>query len=182
MDKHYTTAAGARFAELADELLRLRGRMMSATRGFSAARGLQSQSQSLILSAVVRAPEPPTVARIARSLGLARQSVQRSANELAAAGYVRFEDNPHHKRAKQLVVTAAGQEIYAHSTSTRGQWADQVGGAIGEQALQQASQTLRRLRLLLEERARSNPAAVEDERSEPEPASARARTRTRRTA
>jgi DNA-binding MarR family transcriptional regulator len=158
MENKYHTAAGARFAELTDELLRLRGRLMTATRDLSAERGLQSQSQSLILSAVVRAPEPPTVARIARSLGLARQSVQRSANELALSGYIRFEDNPHHKRARQLVATRAGLDIYSHSTDARGHWADQVGSAIGEQELAQAGDTLRRIRLLLEQRERDLPA------------------------
>jgi DNA-binding MarR family transcriptional regulator len=157
MDHKYHTAAGAHFAALTDELLRLRGRLITATRDLSAKRGLQSQSQSLILSAVVRAPEPPTVARIARSLGLTRQSVQRSANELAMAGFIQFEDNPHHKRAKQLVATATGLDIYSHSTDARGQWADEVGGAIGEAELQQAAATLRRIRILLEERGREQP-------------------------
>lgn len=156
MENKYNTAAGARFAELTDELFRLRGRLMTATRDFSAERGLQSQSQSLILSAVVRALEPPTVARIARSLGLTRQSVQRSANELVQSGYLQFEDNPHHKRARQLVATRAGLDIYGHSTNARGQWADEVGSAIGEDELVQASATLHRIRLLLELRERDS--------------------------
>ncbi len=155
MEHSFDTEAGARFAELADELLRLRGRLMSATRDFSAQRGLHSQAQGIVLTAVVRSVEPPTVARIARSLGLARQSVQRSANELAHAGYVRFEDNPHHKRAKQLVVTDAGHEIVLSSNDARERWADQVGAAIGVDDLAHASATLRRIRQHLEQRERA---------------------------
>ncbi|MES2898976.1 MAG: MarR family winged helix-turn-helix transcriptional regulator [Pseudomonadota bacterium] len=155
MEHTFETEAGARFAELADELLRLRGRLMSATRNCNAQRGLHSQAQGIVLTAVVRSVEPPTVARIARSLGLARQSVQRSANELAQAGYVRFEDNPHHKRAKQLVVTDAGHAMVARSNDARERWADQVGAAIGVDDLVQASATLRRIRQHLEQRERA---------------------------
>ena len=155
MENKFNTTAGARFAELADELLRLRGRLVTAARDVNDERGLQSHSQSLLLTAVVRAPEPPTVARIARSLGLARQSVQRTANELAQAGYVRFDDNPHHKRARQLVPTEAGLEIYGRSVDARGRWADQVGSAIGAEELARATETLRRIRLHLEQRERA---------------------------
>ena len=102
--------------ELVDEILRLRGRVLSQARDMNEKRGLGGYSQGLILTAVVRAVEPPTVAKIARSLGLTRQSVQRTANELAERELVVFEDNPHHKRAKQLVpLQAASPEQAARS-------------------------------------------------------------------
>lgn len=150
MNSKSKTPAGKVVAELIDEVLRLRGRVLSTTREVNAQRGLHSQSQGFILTAVIHAAEPPTVARIARSLGLTRQSVQRTANELAAEGYVRFEDNPHHKRAKQLVATEQGIAAHARSAQASSQWADQLGAAIGRTELEQAVATLRRVRRYLE--------------------------------
>ncbi|MCH9826143.1 MAG: MarR family transcriptional regulator [Gammaproteobacteria bacterium] len=136
--------------ELVDEILRLRGRVLSQARDMNEKRGLGGYSQGLILTAVVRAVEPPTVAKIARSLGLTRQSVQRTANELAERELVVFEDNPHHKRAKQLVPTAAGIEAHASVADTRKSWLDSVGAVIGADELEQAVTTLRRVRRYLE--------------------------------
>ncbi|CFB65566.1 MarR family transcriptional regulator [Pandoraea apista] len=150
MKKKVHTPAGGLVESLIDEVLRLRGRVLSATRAMNESRGLSSHSQGLILSAVARAVEPPTVARIARSLDLTRQSVQRTANELADAGLVAFEDNPFHKRAKQLVMTPTGWALYERDADFRGQWADDIGAAVGEEALAQAVQTLRRMRKHLE--------------------------------
>jgi DNA-binding MarR family transcriptional regulator len=136
--------------ELVDEAFRLRGRVLSQARAMNEKRGLGGYSQGLILSAVVRAVEPPTVARIARSLGLTRQSVQRTANELAEHYLIQFEDNPHHKRAKQLVATPAGLAAHASIANVRKEWLDKIGAAIGIQDLQQAAITLRHIRRYLE--------------------------------
>ncbi|MNT62704.1 MarR family protein [compost metagenome] len=135
---------------LIDEVLRLRGRVLSATREMNEQRGLGSHSQGLLLSAVARAAEPPTVARIARSLDLTRQSVQRTANEMAEAGFIAFEENPHHKRAKQLVMTEKGWDLYARDADSRARWTDRIGEEIGAQDLEQAVKTLRRMRKYLE--------------------------------
>ncbi len=52
-----------------------------------------------------------TVARAARRLGLTRQAVQKTANELAAAGLIEFRDNPDHKSSPLIFVTEKGSEI-----------------------------------------------------------------------
>lgn len=150
MDKELTMPAGRLVETLVDEVLRLRGRILSASREVNEKRGLQSHSQGLILTAVVRAHEPPTVAKIARSLGLTRQSVQRTANELAASGLVVFEENPHHKRARQLVPSSAGLKMHAQNADTQGRWTDRLGVVIGEADLAHAVDVLRRMRRYLE--------------------------------
>jgi DNA-binding MarR family transcriptional regulator len=150
MGKKSNTPVGDLVEALLDEIWRLRGRVLSATREINEQRGLRSHSQGLILSAVVRAVEPPTVAKIARSLGLTRQSVQRTANELAEDGLVQFEDNPHHKRAMQLVATTAGLTAHARNADAKGEWTDKVGAVIGASDLEQAVSTLRRVRRYLE--------------------------------
>ena len=61
-----------------------------------------------VLGALFRSPTPLPVAHIARNMGLSRQSVQRNVDLLAGRGMVRFAPNPHHQRAKLVVLTAAG--------------------------------------------------------------------------
>ena len=52
-----------------------------------------------------------SVAMIARRLGLARQSVQRVADEIVAQGLASFEPNPDHQRSPLLILTSAGQAV-----------------------------------------------------------------------
>ena len=65
-------------------------------------------------------PEP--VARLARNMGLNRQGVQRIVDELAALGLVEFRTNPHHQRAKLVVLTANGAKAYEDATELQMPW------------------------------------------------------------
>lgn len=65
-----------------------------------------------ILGAIVHADRPQPVAWLARDLGANRQNVQRIVNDLHHEGIVRFEPNPHHKRAHLVVLTEKGLEAY----------------------------------------------------------------------
>jgi DNA-binding MarR family transcriptional regulator len=100
----------APLVRLIDELVRLTGRLRTI---FSSEEITESMSgmEATVLAAVVEASLPPTVPQIGRSLGHARQVIQRAANELVAAGLIRQEPNPHHKRAPVLLATADGVRI-----------------------------------------------------------------------
>jgi DNA-binding MarR family transcriptional regulator len=50
-----------------------------------------------------------TVARAARRLGLTRQAVQKTANELEASGLIEFRENPDHKNSPLIVLTVDGE-------------------------------------------------------------------------
>lgn len=65
-----------------------------------------------IIGAIAYADRPRPVAWLARDLGANRQNVQRIVNELAQEGLLRFEANPHHKRAQLVVLTTAGRRAY----------------------------------------------------------------------
>jgi DNA-binding MarR family transcriptional regulator len=65
-----------------------------------------------IMGAIAYADRPQPVAWLARDLGANRQNVQRIVNELVQDGLLRFEDNPHHKRAQLVLLTAAGKRAY----------------------------------------------------------------------
>lgn len=100
------------FERFADEVARLRGRMRALYADTRAASGL-AEMELTVLTAVVNAAAPPTVAQIGRSLGNPRQVVQRAANRLAELGLVGLADNPEHKRASLIVATDAGRALKA---------------------------------------------------------------------
>lgn len=100
------------FERFADEVARLRGRMRALFADTRAESGLP-EMELMVLTAVVNAAAPPTVAQIGRSLGHPRQVVQRAANRLAEMALVTFDDNPEHKRASLIVATEAGQALKA---------------------------------------------------------------------
>ena len=66
-----------------------------------------------VLGALGYSPAPLPVAHIARNMGLTRQSVQRVVDLLAEHGLVALERNPHHQRAKLVVLTPAGRAALA---------------------------------------------------------------------
>jgi len=100
------------FERFADEVARLRGRMRVLFAETRAMSGLP-EMELMVLTAVVNAAAPPTVAQIGRSLGHPRQVMQRAANRLAELALVTFADNPEHKRASLIVATEAGRALKA---------------------------------------------------------------------
>ncbi|HHM5199393.1 TPA: MarR family winged helix-turn-helix transcriptional regulator [Pseudomonas aeruginosa] len=138
---------GARLAELVDEVLRLHGRVMSARKPAV----LGSSAQIFVLASVVLAQEPPTVARIARSLGYSRQAVQRVSDVLVEGGYVLYADNPHHKTSKQLLPTDKGKQAYAEANRESAEWTERTSRGLEAGELEQALSVLRRIRRNLEQ-------------------------------
>lgn len=65
-----------------------------------------------LLGAIVLSESPQPVAWLARDLGANRQNVQRVVNDLYKEGMVILEPNPHHRRAKLVVLTEKGQQTY----------------------------------------------------------------------
>lgn len=62
-----------------------------------------------VLGALGYSPYPLPVAHIARNMGLTRQAVQRVVDLLIDRGLVAQQPNPHHQRAKLIVLTPAGR-------------------------------------------------------------------------
>ena len=76
-----------------------------------------------VLGALDLSPVPLPVAHIARNMGLSRQAVQRVADLLAEKGLVRFAVNPHHQRAKLVVLTAQGRAAVKDAEKRQRPWA-----------------------------------------------------------
>lgn len=100
----------------------------------------QTSARWQVLAAAEHAPM--TVAQIARALNLARQSVQRVADLLETDGLVVYEDNPGHRRARLVVLTADGRRALGTIQSAQRVWADELGAGIGETELVRTSATL----------------------------------------
>lgn len=100
------------FIRFLDEFARLRGRIQTAFEVVEE-EGALSDLESVVLNAVAGAASPPTVPQIGRSLGHARQVIQRAANALTARGLIATVPNPDHKRAHRLVATDAGSALKA---------------------------------------------------------------------
>jgi DNA-binding MarR family transcriptional regulator len=137
------------FERFADEVARLRGRMRALYADTRGASGL-AEMELTVLTAVVNAAAPPTVAQIGRSLGHPRQVVQRAANRLAELGLARFEDNPDHKRASLIVATEAGRALKAADHARAQAVTRAVLARIDEAAFAEAADRLHAIRGAIE--------------------------------
>lgn len=138
---------------LVDETIRLNSRLRSV---FAAARQDSSlnDSEQMVLNAVVEAEKAPTVAQIGRSMGQARQLVQRAANALRDAGLIEMADNPDHKRAPLLWPTAQGQALKRAIDAQADAIAEDLLPAADLDAVREATRALRALRRKLEAQLR----------------------------
>jgi DNA-binding MarR family transcriptional regulator len=103
-----------------------------------------------VIGAIAISPVPLSVAQIARNMGLTRQAVQRLANEMEADGLVRFAPNPHHQRAKLVVLTAAGKSAFAAAMKRQVAWATDLGTGLDARKIAAATAMLRSVRQRLE--------------------------------
>lgn len=150
MNKTQSRGGAERMTELILEVFRLNARLLEAGDALVADFGLTS-ARWQALGAVADSSSPLPVASIARNMGLSRQAVQRIVNEMNADGLVRFEINPHHERARLVVMTDAGEAAYAAAMRKQRRWAGALGGAVAAKNIDVAVAALRALRLRLEE-------------------------------
>lgn len=139
-----------------DEVTRLSTRLQSLFAGARAPSGL-SPMEAMVLSAVVRAPSPPTVPKIGRSLGHARQVVQRAANSLIESGLITIAPNPDHKRAPLLLATPDGKSLKALTDTRAGAAANALLRDVDPGKCARLTDELRGLRHEIEEHLRSRP-------------------------
>jgi DNA-binding MarR family transcriptional regulator len=144
--------AGDAFSGLVIRVFRLAG--LLAVEGDALARPAgQTTARWQVLAAVDDAPR--SVAEIGRVLGLARQSVQRVADALEDGGFVRYEDNPRHRRARLVVPTEAGTAALRRIEREQQPWADAIGAAVGQRDLERLRGLLDRVTAAVEAQAAS---------------------------
>ena len=133
------------FFELMDEVLKLQGRMRTIFEGVSPATGLTTV-EIMVLTAVVGAHSPPTVPQIGRSLGHARQVIQRAANSLVEKELIKTAPNPHHKRAPLLVATSKGEALDREVDACATRAAEKLLVGIDSAKCERVARSLRKLR------------------------------------
>jgi len=139
--------------ELILEVFRVNGRLIAAGDELVAPLGLTS-ARWQVLGAIALAAEPTTVAGLARSMGLTRQSVQRIINELAGEQVVRLVDNPQHRRAKRVVFTSRGEALVGEANKRQAPWARALSEHFEPSLIAQSTALLRALRERLDPSAR----------------------------
>ncbi|MEO6395909.1 MAG: MarR family transcriptional regulator [Devosia sp.] len=121
--------AWTRFAE---SIFRINGLLMQAGEGITRPLG-QSSARWQVLGGVGYGPR--TVADIAKSIGHARQSVQRVADALANEGLVVFRDKPDDKRTSLLELTPAGLKVLTAIYNRQVKWSARITRKLGAEQL-----------------------------------------------
>jgi DNA-binding MarR family transcriptional regulator len=136
--------AGRTLTTLILDVFRLNGRLIGAGDRLVGSLGLTS-ARWQVLGALAMSPSPQTVADIARSMGLTRQSVQRIANELVQRGLLERAENPRHVRAPLMRLTERGTKAYDAAATRQVPWADQLAQNIPMRNIETAVSVLRTL-------------------------------------
>ena len=120
------------------EVFRLNGELLRFGDALVKPLGLTS-ARWQVLGSVAHGQGGFPVARLADNMGLARQSVQRIVDELAASGLVGFAPNPAHKRAMLVVMTPEGQRVFDQATAA---WAPVAAAMVAVLAPGQLTDTV----------------------------------------
>ena len=119
------TPGGEAMTPLILDLLRLNSLILISGDRLVAGLGLTS-ARWQILGAIEAAERPQPVAWLARDIGGNRQNVQRIVNDLHRDGLVRFEPNPHHRRAHLVVMTEKGRKAFAAAMNLQTPWVNHL--------------------------------------------------------
>jgi DNA-binding MarR family transcriptional regulator len=124
-----------------------------------------------LLRMLARAPTALSVARIADDLGLRRQSVQRVVDELVEGGLLEFAPNPHHRRAKLVVVPPKGRKVFSSAMEIERRLLDDVDSVLSTDRVDGIMRLLLDLTGVAKDTSASSPPPP-DTPARPEPISA----------
>jgi DNA-binding MarR family transcriptional regulator len=137
-----STPQGAALTDLIVEVFRLNGLLLEAGDLLTHPLGLTS-ARWQVLGVVEHAPI--SVAHVARTMNLARQSVQQTADGLEVDGFITYVDNPHHRRSKLMQLTPKGRAALDAVWPRRAAWADAVAAGLAPDDLRAALELLQAL-------------------------------------
>jgi len=149
MERHHEDAND--FTKLILEVFRVNSLLIEAGDRLCAPVDLSS-ARWQVLGVVEHGPAP--VAHVARIMGLARQSVQQTADALERDGLIEYRENPHHRRAKLMVLTPQGREALDYVQSRLAEWSERIGGELGPDELRTGLALLRNVSESLERDSR----------------------------
>jgi DNA-binding MarR family transcriptional regulator len=117
------TKAGEAFTEIVLEIFRFNGRLLAAGDQLAAPLRLTS-ARWQVLGAVEE--QSLSVSQIGKKMGLTRQNVQRIADVLEQEGFVQYEANPAHQRAKLVRLTTKGMRAMRELAHIQVVWANRI--------------------------------------------------------
>jgi DNA-binding MarR family transcriptional regulator len=143
------TPAGRALTDLVLDLFRLNSLLLTA--GDRLVEPLElTSARWQTLGAVLGAERPQPVAWLARTMGANRQNVQRIVNDLQRQGLVRFEANPHHRRAQLVVLTEKGRQTFDAAMRLQAPWINAIAHGVPVEDLQTVHRVIVALRERLE--------------------------------
>ena len=107
----------------------------------------QTSSRWRVLGAIEA--EPTSVPVIGRTMGISRQSVQRTADILTNEGLCQFISNPHHQKSPLLKLTPQGEKILKKIGEIQINWANRIAESLKEKDIETAAMLLKQLEQLL---------------------------------
>lgn len=148
------TAAGEAVTALILDVFRLNGRLLHAGDRLVADLGLTS-ARWQILGAIAYADRAEPVAWHARTMGVHRQGVQRIVNEMEKEGIVKFQPNPHHKRAQLVVLTSKGQKLFEEAIALQAPWVNDLSKGLSPNDIATTQEVIGLLKTRLQEASSS---------------------------
>lgn len=136
------TSAGEALSRLIVLAFRLDGALTAVGDALARPAG-QTSARWRVLAAVETAPM--SVAEIARAWSLARQSVQRVADELDRDGLIRYEEHPGDRRTKLVTLTPAGGSALRKIQQAQRAWTNELGSQVDADDLLRAGEILERI-------------------------------------
>ncbi len=140
---------GYAFTEIILETFKLSGLLSAEGDRITETAGLSS-ARWKILGALTRSDTPLTVPQVARMMGQSRQAVQRLVDIMHKDELLAFLNNPNHKRAKLVTLTAKGKDIHTKLEEKQIPWANQKSSHISESDLTTTLATLKEISRLFE--------------------------------
>ncbi|MCF8169378.1 MAG: MarR family winged helix-turn-helix transcriptional regulator [Rhodoferax sp.] len=143
------TPSGSALSASALDLFKVVSSMLTEGDRLVAELGLTS-SRWQVLGTIVAAQQPEPVAWLARDMGANRQNIQRIVNDLSKEGFVEFANNPHHRRASLVVLTAKGRNAYDKAMTLAAPWLDRLAQGIALEDIHAMQRVLKTLRVRLD--------------------------------
>jgi DNA-binding MarR family transcriptional regulator len=132
------------FTRVVLEVFKLDGYLVAEGDRLTRDLGLSS-ARWKVLGALALSGSPLTVPQIAREMGQTRQNVQRLADVMVGDGLLEYRDNPQHKRARLVTLTARGRSTYREIEKKQIPWANWCARDLTKKELQTAAEILARI-------------------------------------
>lgn len=148
MNTEPRTPGGDALTDIIVRTFHLNGAFLRAAEHISRPQGL-TPSWWQVLGGVL--DQPRSVADIAREMGMARQSVQRTADLLVDKGLAEYLPNPAHARAKLVRPSEAGWAAIRGMGAAQHAFTNRVAAQFTDAELRTTAEVMRRLGMALAE-------------------------------